>query len=302
MTSSPNSTSGNGNFANPNQILVTARANLQSQILIDEFENTIDRIAANFDKNGGDELIQMAAMLIGKLPVGMLGQMQDVIARVTDNKGDESFQSFWEKFKDEIKKEENKRYAMADLAGDMQQTQQQIEQAREAQWDNSTHNFAGMDMNGEEIDSLIDFMKKPSNRAKLIAKIAKKNGGDIDKATKTLDNAILYADLYKKIEKGTATPEEKAKFDELDKTPGVKEAAQLAHQEQKNTLTQNAEAKAGNTLNSMSTFKDNFSTAPNLREHHAAAIAALTPLDDKPKLFAANEAVVNPPSNTGLTF
>lgn len=265
----------------------------------------------NRDAGSGElDMIANIAHRIGDIPgfAGLSSFAQHAVMlnaeRQSNNAAFDGIQNFWERIKDEIKKEENQKFVMADFAGDVAQNAQQIEQAREEAWDNSTHNFAGMDMSGEEIDNLIDFMKKPSNRAKLIAKIAKKNGGDIDKATKTLDNAILYGELFKKIEKGTATPEEKRKFDVLDKTPGVKEAAQLAHQEQKNTLNQNVEAKAGNTLDSMSTFKDNFSTAPNLREHHAAAIAALTPLDDKPKskLFAANETVVNPPSNTGLTF
>lgn len=114
-----------GNFPNRDEIIAAARAMASSQLLIDEFENGIDRLAANFEQNGGDELIQMARKLAQTLPTGMLGKLHEVIDRVSDNKVNQSFQSFWEDLKSEIKKEENQKFVMADFAGDVAQNAQQ---------------------------------------------------------------------------------------------------------------------------------------------------------------------------------
>ena len=170
------------------------------------------------------------------------------------------------------------------------QLHEEQEREREEAWDNSVHNFAGMDMNGVEIDSLMDFMKKPSNRQKLIAKRMQANGGDINKATQEVDNAILYGDLFKKIENHTATAEEKAKFNTLDQTPGVKETIKQAEELKSNPNTElSNEGKVSVSSNNTSTsivgranvLSENFPNAPNLLSNFQTAKMAQLPLDNK---------------------
>lgn len=211
---------------------------------------------------------------------------------------------------EEREKDEDAKDNLVSAGEQLENAREEQERAREEAWDNSMHNFAGMDMDGTEIDSLMDYLKNPSNRQRLIAKRMQANGGDINKATKEVDNAILYGDLYKKIENHTATASEKAEFDRLDKTPGVKETIRLAHEEQRNGIGYNDVAKTADTKTSVSVGANAFDTnefpnAPNLGNHFIAAKSAISPLDNAPKIImASNEKQISitPSNDSGLAF
>lgn len=157
----------------------------------------------------------------------------------------------------------------------------------QTEWEHTRFDFAGMDMDGADIDSLMSYMKDPAVRQRLIEKRAKEKGITTEQANKEYDIALRYGELFEKVKRGTATEAEKAEFQTLD-TPQTREIIQSAAQ-QKNEDMPNPDAvaqvsqTATNEAVSMEArdarFERPFPSAPNATESFVQANLATEPLD-----------------------
>lgn len=159
----------------------------------------------------------------------------------------------------------------------------------QTEWEHTRFDFAGMDMDGAEIDSLMSYMKDPAVRQRLIEKRAKEKGITTEQAGKEYDAAMRWGDLYKKIQMGTATAEEKAEFQRLDVNPANGEIYRSAAQQQNapyappkapevNTSQVSSNESVSAEARGARLDRD-FPSAPNATESFVQANLATEPLD-----------------------
>jgi hypothetical protein len=157
----------------------------------------------------------------------------------------------------------------------------------QTEWEHTRFDFAGMDMDGAEIDSLMSYMKDSSVRQRLIEKRAREKGITTEQANKEYDAALRYGELFEKIQRRTATAEEKAEFELLKNNPTTNEIIQSAAQQRDQGLTESAEfqlsqhttSEVGLTQAIGSITDRPFPSAPNATESFVQANLATEPLD-----------------------
>ncbi|MBP6111976.1 MAG: hypothetical protein KA482_06310 [Sphingobium sp.] len=172
----------------------------------------------------------------------------------------------------------------------------------QTEWEHTRFDFAGMDMDGAEIDSLMSYMKDASVRQRLIEKRAREKGISTEQAGKEYDAAMRWGELKKKIDMGTATAAERAEFEIADANPAHGEIHRSAAQQR----NQNLQASAGSevsqhTANEADSAQSrdvrlnrDFPSAPNATESFVQANLATEPLD-VPRQSVQVASMTHPP-------
>lgn len=185
-----------------------------------------------------------------------------------------------------------------------------IEQANEErkQWAQASHSFAGVEMTGAEWGEFSNELKSNSAlRQWLLAKMMK--DGKTRGEAEALINKLAEAARIQSIPESQRTEEEKQLLLEINNDREAKTYLAQAREMDKSSapqsiLTQTASnATTVNSVNARADIFEGFSTAPNLSQHHRAAIAAVEPLDqsDAPQnlQIAANSVSAPQPASAG---
>ena len=284
-------------------------------------KNADDTLERTLAKAGGVATLAMSAVFNDvALPPGFLERYSELITWMNRVAGDLSIGNgagtVDEKTKQERQEEADQKSQDA-FRDQLEFIERQQEQEREAAWDRQKHDFAGMDLTGEEIDSIIDVMSDPAKRQKLIERRAKEKGISVQEAEEDVDKAQRYGELFKKHEKGTATADEEKEYGVLKSDQAVEETiksaravaledtvgpATVASQKaQTSARTSESVAVRANMLDVP------FSTAPALKEEFAEAKGASEPLDAEkplksPTLVASAERAAPPPQVASTGF
>jgi len=103
--------------------------------------------------------------------------------------------------------------------------QMEEEQMRLEKWNNETHNFGGMQISGEDLQKIFDFLKDPANRAKVEDKM-RQDGVDEETIQKGREEMDEYRRLEEIKKKRKLTEEEQRRWDEIQKSDAYRKYAQ----------------------------------------------------------------------------
>lgn len=318
------STTGNGNF-DVAAIAIAATRLVDSQpseaeqeihALFAQAQQMFDELLANPSSGLVEEATQFLNAFQGFLPPGLAAQaraaitlQEERIAASPDRGGPTG--DAWREQRERDDKDRKDQAKIADMADDLNNSQQRL---TEQQWDEGTYDFAGEPMTGAQIDSLMAFMRNPANRERLIEQRAKAKGITTEQAARDVDLGLRYAELFRKNEMGTATAEEQAELARLRNNPTANEVVSDARRLESEAGPTAPAAEIGMSQNQGQTISvaaridrldnPNASTAPTLRDHHRAALAATAPLDvpAEPVRIAAIAPAPEQVAATGMNF
>jgi hypothetical protein len=215
--------------------------------LINDITDMIDELQSNMSAGAGNELESMMSRIAGRLlQSGLSSAATNAIMLEVERRDGDNGRGFsaeqWERIKKDIKEEREEQAKIAGIADDMNNGQQKP--MTEQEWDEGTHNVAGMQMSGAQIDNVIQFMRDPRMRQKLIDKRAAELGGDTKKAEEQVNMTLAYLEAKKRIERGQGTDEDRAFVQGVDNDP-TKSAIVRTNATLANSLTNNLGSNSG---------------------------------------------------------
>jgi hypothetical protein len=132
------------------------------------------------------------------------------------------------------------------LSGALEEQKERQERERQEahakEWDKAMHDFGGQQMSGTRINAIYDWFSKKENEDKIRKQLAEQG-----KSQKEIDEAIRQfkesQKIWEKMRLGTATEEEKKRYEQIMQNPAVQDAitASAKGQEADATLSANRE-------------------------------------------------------------
>lgn len=196
----------------------------QDQALINDINEMINELQANMSSGAGNELESMISRIAGRLlqaglPSAAANALMLEVERRDRADGSTFSNEDWRRIQDEVKKEREEKAKIADMADDMANASRPM---TEQEWDEGSHDVAGMKMTGVQIDNVIQFMRDPRARQRLIQQRAAQLGGDTQRAEQEINMTLAYLEAKKRIDRGQGTDEDRDLVRRVDESPQLK--------------------------------------------------------------------------------